>query len=388
MNLAQLSNGALTNSPFFRDRNFGDLGLPNASGLTRDGAEGRQGMDALQGALLKKLQRVPANEPVNFQNDYTPEKVADRLTNHIRGYMEREKAAGASDERLQELYDIGVNAVAEGFAEAREILDQMGVLGGQIAADIDQTFDLFSQQAAAMRDELIPPPGSPDTSTPEISTQAYQSYFAAEAIKVERSFDFELVTAEGDRVTISASGGAGYAQGSYLGSETDEEGSRSVVASSSASYQRGSFAFEVQGDLNEEELEAIDALLSQVNDLSDSFFSGNLDEAFNKALSLGFDSSQITRFELDLSQTRTYTAIEQYQSFQGEPAEPAAGIRELAEYARGLQEALEEASRFEQPKELLNKLLEFEDSLRAEPQELQGLLDNHRALNEWLLESL
>ncbi|WP_426417884.1 DUF5610 domain-containing protein [Aestuariirhabdus sp. LZHN29] len=384
MNLSQFTNAALFNAPSLRERHPGNLTFPLQPGGNAGDQSGKQGMETLNGALRKHLQRVPASEPVVFDNPYSPDKVADKLTNHIRSHMERERTAGASDDRLQELYDIGVQAVADGFAEAQEILQQMGVLQGQIATDIDTTFDLFTQQAEAMRNEMI----APVPTQPQISPEAVQTYFSAEAIQVSRSFEFELTTAEGDRVTINAAGAAGYGQGSYQGIESGEGESQSVSAFASAAYQRGSFAFEVQGDLNEEELKAIDALLSQVNDLSDSFFNGNLDEAFSKALSLGFDSRQINSFELDLSQTKTYTAIEQYQSQMGDSADKGAGIRELAEYANDLQQALKEASRFEAPRELLQQLLDFEDRLRATPELLQQQLAGHRELNDWLLESI
>ncbi|RRJ84633.1 DUF5610 domain-containing protein [Aestuariirhabdus litorea] len=382
MNLSQITKAMLFNSPSLRERQSGLLNIPGQGSALAGKEGGHEGMDTLNGALRKHLQRVPTTEPVVFDNPYSPDKVADTLTQHIRGYMEREKAAGASDERLQELYDIGVQAVADGFAEAQEILDQMGVLQGQIAADIDTTFDLFSQQASAMRDELMSP-----AETTRISPAAIQSYFAAESLQVSRSFEFELTTAEGDRVRINATGAAGIAQGQYQGTETSESGSSAVSAFSSAAYQRGSFAFEVQGDLNPAELEAIDALLAKVNDLSESFFAGNLEEAFDKALSLGFDGSQISRFELDLNQSSRYTAVEQYQSLQGEP-KGVAGIRELAQYAKDLQQALEEASRFEAPGELLDKLFELEDALRAQPDALEQQLARHRELNHWLLESI
>ncbi len=45
--------------------------------------------------------------------------------------------------------------------------------------------------------------------------------------------------------------------------------------------------------------------IKEVNSLQKDFFSGNVDQAFEKALELGFDNEQIANFSMDLQQTQT-----------------------------------------------------------------------------------
>jgi len=58
----------------------------------------------------------------------------------------------------------------------------------------------------------------------------------------------------------------------------------------------------VQGQLSADELKAIGELVGKVDTLANEFFQGDLQQAFNSAAALGFDSSQIAGFALKLSQ--------------------------------------------------------------------------------------
>ena len=44
------------------------------------------------------------------------------------------------------------------------------------------------------------------------------------------------------------------------------------------------------------ELAALNDLFSQVNDIADSFYSGNVGEAFEQALAVGYDSDELAAF--------------------------------------------------------------------------------------------
>ena len=86
----------------------------------------------------------------------------------------------------------------------------------------------------------------------------------------------------------------------------------------SSQYHEVNFFYSVEGELDDEERAAIEALIKDVNSLQKDFFSGNVDQAFEKALELGFDNEQISNFSMDLKQTKTsyvsqtYTEIAEY----------------------------------------------------------------------------
>jgi len=78
------------------------------------------------------------------------------------------------------------------------------------------------------------------------------------------------------------------------------------------------FAFSVEGHLNEDELQAILNVFEKVDDLARSFFGGNIEEAFQKAVSMDIDMEQLQSFNLDLQRTEIQaTSYQQVAAYQG-----------------------------------------------------------------------
>ena len=115
----------------------------------------------------------------------------------------------------------------------------------------------------------------------------------------ENTADFVLNTREGDQILIRMS------DLQRLNFDKDSKGESLNILKSS------DFELTVKGDINEAELQAINNILEQVGNISSLFFNDQFEEAFSSALNLGFDSSQIASFALDLSklqvqEVRTY----------------------------------------------------------------------------------
>jgi uncharacterized membrane protein YukC len=53
--------------------------------------------------------------------------------------------------------------------------------------------------------------------------------------------------------------------------------------------------------------------MKDIRDVSNTFFSGKYDDAFDKAKELNINTGQISNFTMDLRQTKTTAAISQYQ---------------------------------------------------------------------------
>lgn len=68
------------------------------------------------------------------------------------------------------------------------------------------------------------------------------------------------------------------------------------------------FAFSVEGDLNEAELKAIFDVFEKVGDLASSFFGGNIEEAFQKAVDMDIDMGQLQSFNLDLQRIEVHAS--------------------------------------------------------------------------------
>ena len=84
--------------------------------------------------------------------DFSPEAVAERLVGFATGffsdYLENHPDQ-ESDEQLSGFMDLIRGAIGQGFEEARNILHGLGVLSGEIASNVDKTYDLVQEKLAA-----------------------------------------------------------------------------------------------------------------------------------------------------------------------------------------------------------------------------------------------
>ncbi len=168
-----------------------------------------------------------------------------------------------------------------------------------------------------------------------------------------RSFSFNLTTEEGDVVTINASAASGYgAQANYQNSNG------SYLKYQEASVQTSQFSFSVDGDLSDEELAAINDLLGEVNDLAAVFYQGDVQGAFEQALSLGYDEDQIAAFSLSLTQTTVQRATQEYQRNDAEHQPVAKRLLPVGQFMGSLQSVLERIEKHVGQTELLSTLLD------------------------------
>jgi hypothetical protein len=92
------------------------------------------------------------------RNDNSPEATADRIVSLATGFYGafRKQNPGTEDSSaMQKFMDTIRGGVEQGFKEARDILEGLNVLGGDIAGNIDKTYELvmkgldsFAQKAA------------------------------------------------------------------------------------------------------------------------------------------------------------------------------------------------------------------------------------------------
>ncbi|MES2672789.1 MAG: DUF5610 domain-containing protein [Pseudomonadota bacterium] len=302
---------------------------------------------------------------------------ATKVANNILGFIERrlqmDLADGATHTQLQSRLEAGLAGFKKGFGEASEKLKALSMLSPEIEADIGQTYELVLRGIDDLRSKFItasekpadvatlkstPKPTAklevPDLlpSTTKLS-QAYGSYEYARASQ----FSFELTTAEGDTVTISANSSEG------LSVEQGKASNGNSFYNASASSSQSS-SWSVAGNLSEDEITAINELLGRVDTLAEQFFSGNLDEAFNQALALGYDESQIAGYALHLSQVEIQQATRAYGEFapketsdqQNNSPLLAEQLLPLGNFIKDLLDALDTASIFSEPQKLLENM--------------------------------
>lgn len=258
--------------------------------------------DKLVAKLAENIPGMSLSEMKDMDaSDYSPEKVASRISDFVAQGLENARARGASEERLSQMYDAAVAGVERGFEEATEILDELGMLNDETAATIEQTQDLTFEALAGLA------PGSVETApSRQVSLSAAERYSKSE------SFSLNVMTKEGDKVTIKFDSSA--TETTSLGYYSDDDASAvsfGVDRTDSSNYQ-----FSVKGDLNEDELEALQTLIQDINLIADDFFSGDVQDAFEQAAELEMDKSQLMNLNVNMSQSVSYSAVVAYQEVQ------------------------------------------------------------------------
>lgn len=287
----------------------------------------------LANRLAEKL-GVPAGSLSGTRDDYTPEKVAGRILGFIEQRLQSEAAAGADPAKLDKLLSQARDGVEKGFAEARKILDGMGVLKGQVASDLDDTYKRI-QDGFGDLDKRF------GSAAPGASGQVAMAGYSERFSALAETFDLSVTTRDGDRLRISvAQASASWSQSSFAAS-SDGKSTTVVGSSQSGSMRIGGWQVDVEGELDDDEIKALEKLFSQVQDLSDKFYAGDLAGAFDRAMELDMDGEQLASMSLRLTQTTVRQATDAYGAVAGQGA--SAVNAGLQEYAQGLLDALRSA---------------------------------------------
>jgi hypothetical protein len=336
---------------------------------------------ALLANRLAERLGLPQGALAGAQSDYTPEKVAGRILSFIEQRLQSEQAGGADSSKLRGLLEQARSGVEKGFAEARKILDGMGVLQGKVASDIDDTYQKIQDGFSDLNKRF-----NPDAALIEGTTKlaAYSERFAAQA----ETFELSVTTREGDRLRISiAQASASYSQVGVVASSSDS-GSALAAVSRSGSMQIGAWQVSVEGDLNEKELASLEKLFTQVQDLSGKFYAGDMAGAFDRAMALQMDGEQLASMSLRLTQTSVRQATDVYSAVAEQGGQAASAVNaSLLEYAQGLLDALRTAN--EVAREGRDTLLDLlKGGFSLDERFDQGRLDKAAQLNNRLLEGM
>ena len=355
---------------------------PSASrfGQLNQAATRTTSLDA-QATLANKLAEKLGLQSGNLsakREDYTPEKVAERVLGFIEQRLQREAAAGADEGKLQTLLSQARDGVEKGFTEARNILEGMGVLKGQVASDIDDTYQRLQDGLDGLDKRFA---GSAPLSSDKVALAGYSERFTAQA----ETFELSVTTRDGDRLRISvAQASANWSQTSFAATG-DGSGSSLAVNARTGSLQIGGWQVGIEGELDDDEIKALEKLFGQVRELSNTFYAGDVAGAFDRAMSLEMDGEQLASMSLRLTQTSVRQATEAYGAVAGQGA--SAVNDDLQQYALSLLDALRSASELtENAGSFLTDLLKGTFSL--DERFSASSLEKAGTLNQTLLDGL
>lgn len=389
MSISSINSGAL--SPSLLSSSQGQAHPPLKSSTPVVGNDSLQDKDDKRQSALKLVTRTlsQAYEKIagkdavlTIANSDQEPMTATKAANTILGFIERrlkmDVAEGATQEQLQSRLEAGLEGFKKGFAEAAEQLKALSMFSPEIKADVDKTYGQVLAGVDELRSTFIKGAVAPATSqkpspAPELKPLSQINNIAVQQGLYEyaeaRDFKFELTTKEGDRVSIRASSslGASVAVGQ------DKNGISVDVSRSSAS----SFELSIEGDLNDNELKAINELLGRVDQLAGQFYAGNLDRVFDKAVALGYDDQQIAGYALNLSQVQIQQVVESYGviSPAGEQAPGLANqLAPIGDFIKDVLSTLNVASEFADPHKLLLDLTrKMANDAAIENEELSAL---------------
>jgi hypothetical protein len=230
-------------------------------------------------------------------NEFTPARVAERISGFVASGLAAAKSRGASDERLQQLYDAAVSGVAQGFKEARDILDHLELLQGGIKTQVDET----EQKTFAALAEIAP--GGRES-------RARAVLGGAERYRNSEDMSLRLLTREGDEVTIRFSRDQRYAAGFAAGADAQGNAAAWMDVSRSESTR---YQFTVQGELDGAEIDALQQMVRDIAGVADEFFNGDVQKAFAQSADIHFDATQLRSMELNLSYSRSLSRAARYE---------------------------------------------------------------------------
>ncbi len=276
-------------------------------------------------AVADKLQHMDPSTPA-FKNDnnqlFDHEEVAKNVLSFVEKAVMKARGQGASDEKLNTMLADARRGVEEGFSQARDILTDMGQLSDSVNEGIDKSFELIDQGLTDFADRLFNNEPAQSTS---VQPAAGSSSFAAAAVassqldySLSKESSLTIKTRDGDEVQISFADMTRYQQSNHQAAaytQSDGKESGSYVQQQESSYYRANgFSFSVDGELDDGEREAIAELVKDVGKLADEFFNGDLDKAFEQAMELGFDDSELSGFSLNMTRVEQVSVR---QSFSG-----------------------------------------------------------------------
>jgi len=313
----------------------------------------------MQDKLSNSLSMPPTsnNKPESL---FDFEEVAKNVLGFVKTAVLNAQNNGASDDKLKDILNQARSGIETGIKEASEELDDSGLMTDDIQDGIAKSSELMNKGLDEFESALERPKASS------------VNYAQASSYNLSNGAELTIQTQEGDEIRISFNSDYQHNNAAVYQSNNQSE---SFAYQDSKSYS-ASFSFEVNGDLNEEEQEAINALMSDLQKVSDDFFSGSLEDAFEQASKINMDTSQLAAFSMNLQQTESLVSVKEYRSNM-----PGVDLaKQLAPLNEGLEQAYEQAK----PLSIENELAGLLQWLNQEREQADKFIEYSQSLFDQL----
>lgn len=274
----------------------------------------------VENRLTDSIQKATDNQfvsaPTNLGKALDSDKLAERILTNIAKTYGQQLNADPNFDKANFLSQVK-QGVEDGFAQARDALDQLGLLNDAQNASLDDAYATIQEGLAKLESQNSNPVNATEVQTQGIAAQ------------ISQSAEIEIVTKEGDVVKISL---ANAAEMSRSMANVKQNGNEATAFESS--FESSSdFSISIEGDLNEDEQESLKNLLKQMDKVGNEFFSDNIQAAFAQAQKIGLDTDQLASFSMDLTMEKSVQAISTYQQTAApEQSLPADKIKNLESF--------------------------------------------------------
>lgn len=277
------------------------------------------------------------------------EEVANNVMQFVGGVIRSAAKSGADEDYLGNLFSQAREGVGRGIAMARK--DLGGSMNDDIENGISNSENLIEKRLQNLEDLLLP-----KAITPE---QLQQSDNMSLSASSSDSASLLIRTQDGDEISIQ------------FDSTNESRFEQSTEKMSVSNYQQKGFHFSISGELDQQELKAMTDLVGAIGEVGRSFFDGNVEQAFNSALELGYDESELKGFALQLNRQETATVTKTYSDIQhmNTDSESSADSKPALTVAKYLAQMLDVMN---QAQEKLNDKSDVNTILRGLMEQLQA----------------
>lgn len=331
------------------------------------------------------------------------EKVARNVLKFVGGVIRGAANGGASEEKLNGLFSQAREGVSRGFAMAEK--DLAGFMNQEIEQGMTKSRDLIDTGINDLETDIF---GRQQANAVSIST------LNAVAASEEKSGSLVIRTKDGDEVSFSFESLQSFKASQQLSyqaqisqeqqdssGELDQQSDTESTAAYSQQtsyqyYERSGISFSLKGELDEGELESIANLVGQVQDLADTFYNGDIDKAYEEALSLGFDDKELVGYALQLNRTtqtevlKTYENIQHYNEDNSDNAKYGNVVSPVAQYLEKMMDTFANAENKLASSEDYNALIAglINEMKDVQVPDLISAINRFRSFNQTLLDGL
>jgi hypothetical protein len=269
----------------------------------------------------------PKTEKMNI---FDFDAVAKNVMSFVNSSLNAAKSRGASTNELQEMLGQARQGANAGIDEAIKELGDLNVLDEELSEGIEKARGLINEGLDETEDRILSNSLSDSIEPPSLVSKAMNisnDRYASQS----NSSDLSITTADGDVVNISFSALKESQSNENLSYYANQDSQGMSYQNSASSYSEMNFSYSVQGELDEEELLAIESLIKDISKIENDFFSGNIDKAFSKALELGYDEEQLSSFSLELKQTQTNYVSQAYSEVANYNPDPNEELNTLVQ---------------------------------------------------------